>query len=370
MRSFVIFLMLLAVYACKEDSSGKRAQVASVSDIRYTAAQGALLFQWNNPQMDDLAYVEISYVDKDGNVHRTLVLDGLSEGWVEGLADNSFYSFRFLVYDKQGNSSEPVEVMASALESTVNMFYGRVKLGVDFSGINVSWENRYDENFYIELSYMDLNGNDYKEEVVVAANSTGKQFVKIGARISGSQSLDVRAVIVDENGNESDEKVLKFYKKEIGKLDRRLWEIADFSSEATNEPGTAVMVLDGDIETFWHSRWASNKADYPHWLVLDLKARKRIEKIGLVQRQTTVMCRGIAIYGNNVSAKPADASVWNLCGEFDMSDSKAEQQFEFPNVETWRYIKVVCTSPSNVSNDPKCASLAEVYLYGSDVADE
>ena len=368
MRSFVILFMLLAAFACKDDSSGKTAQVASVSNVRYTADQGALLFQWDNPQVDDLAYVEISYTDKAGNVHRTLVLEGLSERWIEGLADNSPYYFRFLVYDKSGNTSEPVEVMASALESTVNMFYGRVKLGVDFSGINVSWENNFNENFYVELTYTDLNGNDYKEEVVVAANSTGKQFVKIGANISGTQSLDVYATIVDENGNESDQKVLKFYKKEAGKLDRSLWEIADYSSQESD--ATAASILDGDLQTQWHSRWKSNKPDYPHYIVLDLKARKRLEKIGVYQRQTTVMVKGMAIYGNNVSGKPSDESQWNLCYEFDLTTSKAEQIFEFPNIVEYRYIKLVCTSPAKAGGDDMCAALAEVYLYGSDVADE
>lgn len=368
MRSFAILFLLLSAFACKDDSSEKTAQVASVSNIRYTAAQGALLFQWDNPQVDDLAYVEISYTDKAGNVRRTLVLEGLSERWIEGLSDNAPYYFRFLVYDKFGNTSEPVEVMASAFESTVNMFSGRVKLGVDFSGINVSWENNFDENFYVELTYTDLNGNDYQEEVVVAANSTGKQFVKIGSNISGSQSLDVYATIVDKNGNESEQKVLKFYKKEAGKLDRSLWEIADFSSQEND--GLAANMLDGNLETHWHSSWKSSKPDYPHYVVLDLGARKQLEKVGIYQRQSTVMVKGMAIYGNNVSGKPADESQWNLCYEFDLTTSKAEQIFEFPNIVEYRYIKLVCTSPANAGGDVKCAALAEVYLYGADVADK
>jgi len=368
-RCLTILALLLSVFACKDDNSGKAAQVASVSNIRYSAAQGALFFQWDNPQQDDLAYVEISYTDKSDNLHRILVLGGLSEGWVKGIPDNSAYYFRFLVYDKTGNVSEPVEVMASALESTVNMFYGRVKLGVDFSGINVSWENNFDENFYIELTYTDLNGNNYKEEVVVAANSEGKQFVKIGANLTGSQSIDIYATIVDENSNESEQKVLKFYKKEVGKLDRSTWRIASFSSEESSD-GAAVNILDGDINTIWHSRWRTNKASYPHYVVLDLGNKKRIEKIGLYQRQTTVMVKGMAVYGNNVSASPADESMWNLCYEFDLSALKTEQIFEFPNIVEYRYIKLVCTSPADVGADNSCASLAEVYLYGSDVADE
>lgn len=367
-RCFTILFLLLSVFSCKDDSSGKTAQVAPVSNVRYKAAQGALLFQWDNPQQDDLTYVEISYTDKSGNLHRTLVLEGLSERWVEGIPDNSAYNFRFLVYDKAGNSSEPVDVMASALESTVNMFYGRVKLGVDFSGINVSWENNYDENFFVELTYTDLNGNDYKEEVVVAANSEGKQFVKIGASLSGSQSLDVYAIIVDENGNESEQKVLKFYKKEVGKLDRSAWKVASFSSQEENAPATNL--LDGDINTQWHSRWSTNKAPYPHYVVFDLGTKKQIEKIGIYQRQSVVMVKGVAIYGNNVSAAPSDESMWNLCYEFDLSTELTEQIFEFPDIVAYRYIKIVCTSPAGVGGDDSCAALGEVYLYGADIADE
>ena len=214
LRNFVILFFLLSAFACQDDSSGRPAQVGSVTNIRYTAAQGALLFQWDNPEADEVAYVEISYTDKSGNVHRTLALGGVSERWVEGLPDNSPYYFRFVVYDKAGKFSEPIELMASALESTVNMFYGRVKLEVESSGISASWENNYDENFYIELNYTDLNGNDYKEEIVVAANSSGRQLVKIGANVSGSQYLDVYVTGVDEHGNESEQKMLRFYKKE------------------------------------------------------------------------------------------------------------------------------------------------------------
>lgn len=369
MHCFTILLLLLSVLACRDDSNGKMTQVASVSNIRYTAAHGALLFQWDNPQMDDLAYIEISYTDQSGNVHRTLALEGLTEHWVEGIPDSSPYYFRFLVYDKTGNVSEPVEVMASALEATVNLFYGRVKLGVDFSGINVSWENNFSENFYIELTYTDLNGNNYKEEVVVAANSVGKQFVKIGASLSGSQKVDVYATIVDENGNESDQKVLQFYKKEAGKLNRSHWSVVSYSSQEDTD-GKAANMFDGDINTMWHTRWRSNKPNYPHYVILDLGEKKNIEKVGLYQRQSSVMVKGVAIYGNNVSGNPADESLWKLCCEFDMSDSKAEQIFEFPDVVTYRYIKLVCTSPASGSVDSSCASLAELNFYGSDVADE
>lgn len=368
MRSITIFIMLLSFFACKDDNM-RESKVAPVSNVTYSSANGAILFRWDNPNIENLAYVEISYVDKVGKVHRCLTQGKLSEQWIEGIADNSLYYFRFLVYNIEGEVSEPVEVMAAALESTVNLFYGRVKLGVDFSGINVTWENNYDENFYVELAYTDLNGNSYKEEVVVGPYTSGKQFVKIGASLMGSQSLDVFATIVDANGNESDRKVLKFFKKEAGKLDRSKWKVASYSSQEDSD-GTAANMLDGNSETIWHTRWRSNKAQYPHWVVLDLGTKKHVEKVGLQQRQSSSMIKGVSLYGNNVTSTPADESMWTLCYEFDVADVKAEQIFELPDAAEFRYFKLIFTSPAGVGADNACASVAELNFYGSDVADQ
>lgn len=368
MRSIAILIMFLSFFACKDDKTGE-AKVAPVSNVTYTAANGAILFHWENPGINNLAYVEISYVDQSGNVHRCLTKGGLNEQWIEGIADNSPYYFRFLVYNTEGESSEPVEVMASALESTVNLFYGRVRLGVDFSGVNVNWENNYDENFYVELTYTDLNGNSYKEEVVIGAYTSGKQFVKIGASITGSQSIDIQAIIVDENGNESERKFLKFYKKEAGRLDRSKWKVASFSS--ANDGAPVTNLFDGDSQTTWHSKWQGSKPDYPHWFILDLGAKKKLEKIGIQQRAASQLLKGVEVYGNNVSASPADEGMWTLISQFDVAVSQAEQTFEFPEVVTFRYIKMMFVTPCGTDGgDNMCAGFAEMNLYGSDVADE
>ncbi|MDE6450701.1 MAG: discoidin domain-containing protein, partial [Odoribacter sp.] len=118
---------------------------------------------------------------------------------------------------------------------------------------------------------------------------------------------------------------------------------------------------------FWHSRWSSNPLGYPHYVVIDLGAQKALEKIGLYQRQNNMMVAGVAIYGNNVSGTPSDESQWQLCHEFDLVTSTAEQIFEFPNLVRYRFLKIVCTSSTSGGIH---AALAEVYLYGADVADE
>jgi beta-galactosidase len=47
------------------------------------------------------------------------------------------------------------------------------------------------------------------------------------------------------------------------------WKIVAASSFEPGE-GDPAHAIDGDPETFWHSRWSSDEAAPPHWLVIDL----------------------------------------------------------------------------------------------------
>lgn len=128
--STTILIFLLSLLSCKDENTVRVWNVAPVSDVTYLAANGAILFSWVNPVMEDLAYIEISYTDKSGETRRCLVKDKLTQQWISGIGDKDYYDFRFLVYDVHGNKSEPVDVMAAALEPTVNLFQGRVSVSV------------------------------------------------------------------------------------------------------------------------------------------------------------------------------------------------------------------------------------------------
>lgn len=64
-------------------------------------------------------------------------------------------------------------------------------------------------------------------------------------------------------------------------IDKTGWEVIDFSSEETSgEPknnGRAALILDDDIETYWHSAWQSGKSNFPHWFVIDMKEEQTIK---------------------------------------------------------------------------------------------
>lgn len=368
--STTILIVLMSLFCCKDDDTAVISNVAPVSDVTYVAANGAILFSWANPAMEGLAYVEISYTDKSGEVRRCLVKDHLTQQWIYGLGDKDYYDFRFIVYDVHGNKSAPVDVMAAALEPTVNLFQGRVGVSVVAKGVEVTWDNDFGEDFYIRVSYTDLNGGEYKYEVAAPAGSSGKESVAIGAKISGTQTLLVNIDVVDVNNNVSESKTVVYHKLNAGKLDRSGWTIPAVSSEE-KDSAPATNILDGDVKTFWHSRWTTNPQNFPHWLVIDLGSKKRIEKIGVQHRQDKIMARRIDIYGTNKSGTSTKDEDWSICATLEMEQKsgadvyKAEQVFSFPAPVEYRYIKLKLLTAGE--GDAKNAGLSEVYLYGADL---
>lgn len=62
--------------------------------------------------------------------------------------------------------------------------------------------------------------------------------------------------------------------------DRSNWEIADLSSEEVVGEGAprgyARNMLDGNVNTYWHSKWTAPKETYPHWVVIDMKEQRQL----------------------------------------------------------------------------------------------
>lgn len=86
--------------------------------------------------------------------------------------------------------------------------------------------------------------------------------------------LDVLAKRVDQ--------AIAFEKAQIEKeesfkqniIDKKGWEMIDFSSEETKGEGTngrAAQTIDGDVNTYWHTQWRGGAATYPHHLTVDMK---------------------------------------------------------------------------------------------------
>lgn len=142
----------------------------------------------------------------------------------------------------------------------------------------------------------------------------------------------------------------------------RIEWLVDFDSEEKSgegaDNGTADKVLDGDVNTFWHSQWAGATPPYPHYLVIDMKEeQKDLHGIYFTQRQS------------NQSVRPKHVEIWlgpdkdhlTKYMEADLKDQTAQQAVAFATQQTFRVFKLVFTN-GQVEN-ANFAAMAEINVY-------
>ncbi len=146
--------------------------------------------------------------------------------------------------------------------------------------------------------------------------------------------------------------VLNFATKK--ELSRQGWLIVDYSSQEGGNP--ASNVLDGSRTTFWHSRWSTNAAVYPHHLTIDLGSVVSARGLSYMHREGAY--RAIKEFEIQVSS---DGSNYRSLGVMTSSQSgDAPQYFDFPSVSSFRYLKIVGRSSWDGTGN---AAIAELGLY-------
>lgn len=149
--------------------------------------------------------------------------------------------------------------------------------------------------------------------------------------------------------------VLDFsYRTELSKAG---WTIAGFSSQETGEDGKASNLIDGSSSSFWHSRWSSNAAAYPHYITIDLGALRTINGgLSLMQRSGG-LTRAIKDFELLVSNDGINfTSVFNK----QATNSSGSQYFSFGAPKTFRYFKIIA---NNSWDGTQFAALSEIGLY-------
>lgn len=133
------------------------------------------------------------------------------------------------------------------------------------------------------------------------------------------------------------------------------------SEETTREDGRAVNAFDGDINTFWHSRWSAKGATpLPHKIQIDLGAHYDITGLRYLPRQDGYTSGMILDYALFVSD---DGMTWSdtvLSGSFN--DVRDWQRAELPTTARARYVQLVAVSEQG---GKPFTSIAELELFGA-----
>lgn len=140
------------------------------------------------------------------------------------------------------------------------------------------------------------------------------------------------------------------------------WDITASSEELVGEGavnGRARATIDGDINTFWHSNWASTAPPFPHWLNIDMKQLYFIDKIALHPRNNN--SNGFTRFKLEGSV---DGTTWILFGDnlvFDPAN-RSFQEYTITPTEL-RYIKVTALQAANPANTSTHLGEINVFKY-------
>ena len=157
-------------------------------------------------------------------------------------------------------------------------------------------------------------------------------------------------------------------------IPRNLWEVVGFSSESVNEGanGPAKLVLDGNIDTFWHSEWGGENATSgkDNWITFDMGQEWILGAVSITPRQNNAGAQiGYVQVSNNASGP------WTYVGNFATSGKTVDQTFPVAPTAC-RYFRLFL--PANgldpngkpiVSNGSKTANgmMGEVSALGGPV---
>ncbi|WP_242202765.1 discoidin domain-containing protein [Aestuariivivens insulae] len=145
------------------------------------------------------------------------------------------------------------------------------------------------------------------------------------------------------------------------------WEVIDFSSDepyeanwsAYEQTGSARAVIDGILDSFWHTCWAGCTAEevtvYPHWLTIDMKEVKSLDGIRFHQRQSNT--RAVKDLEILIST---DNQTWVSLGDYQLEKKIAAQDIDFESTQEARYFKVLAKTAWDGTN---FAAMAEITPY-------
>ncbi|HRO85687.1 MAG TPA: discoidin domain-containing protein, partial [Niabella sp.] len=146
------------------------------------------------------------------------------------------------------------------------------------------------------------------------------------------------------------------------------WAIVSFSSqEPTGEGppnGLATAIIDGNLNTFWHSEWNAKTATPPHQITIDLGAVTKLpltfsgfkfsHRNGMARRAVRVY---VDVSNNNSTWTPLTGS------PFALAAVNGYQTFNLPAPVSARYIRIRTTSTADVADGSNFWAVAEFGVF-------
>ncbi|WP_282638351.1 discoidin domain-containing protein [Sphingobacterium thalpophilum] len=272
-------------------------------------------------------------VSLKGNIKDTVTISNLTD-------ETKKINFSLRLQDDEWNRAPATQVEMAPGLITYKLMLPTVFSYMSGSDAVLVWDNTTKDPVTVRVQY-ELNG--VKKTAKVEGNTDVKGKLTFDVQGKGTTFT----YTFETEGLTSPEHKLQV--NPLAPLNKLSWT-AEVSSTETNEGaanGKAQSLIDGDINTYWHSTWSStNNPVYPHWFIIDLSKTEILGSIGMIRRHNNTT-GGFKTFNVEISL---DKVNWSMIAEgltFNSADSPAAwQDYSLTPVKA-RYIRITMTVPMN-----------------------
>lgn len=272
-------------------------------------------------------------VDLKGNTQDTVTVSNLTD-------ETKKIDFSLKFQDDQWKRTATAQSQTAPGLLTYKLILPTVVPYMEGNNLVLAWDNSTMDPVTVNVQY-ELNG---VKKTAILEESTD---------VKGKLSFDVQgktteiAYTMETEGIASPAQNTKV--NPLGLLSKTIWS-AETSSVETQEGaanGKPQSLIDGDINTFWHSTWSSgNNPVFPHWFIVDMSRVEVFGRFGMIRRHNNTS-GGFKTFNIEVSL---DKVNWKMAGKdltFNSADNPAAWQDYSVTPVKARYIRITMTAPMN-----------------------
>lgn len=140
------------------------------------------------------------------------------------------------------------------------------------------------------------------------------------------------------------------------RVDKKGWKLVSTDSEEPEE-GLAAAAIDGDPDTYWHTRYSPSVDKLPHSITVDMGSSRTLIGFGYLPRQDGGVNGRVKRYAFELSE---DGSQWSRVSEGEFLDTPERSRVSFSKPLTGRFFRFVALSEANGAQYTTAAEL-DVY---------
>jgi hypothetical protein len=203
----------------------------------------------------------------------------------------------------------------------------------------LSWKNATGDSIDVTYTYQGF-GASKTASILNNTDANGSLKIDVGGR-----GGILKVIVASEGGSSSEQSIMLY-----APIAKTNWS-AEVSSIETNEGaanGKGVSLIDGDVNTYWHSTWSGSGSSYPHWFVINFGKVESFAKFGMIRRHNNAT-GGFKTFNIEVSM---DGKSWTMIAKDLAFNSAVEtaswQDYIIAPVKT-QYVRITMTVPYTAS---------------------